>query len=339
VNVSARRQIGVLLVSIIVLLTTGTAAYGHALQPGYLALTRMDVDLYAVVWKTPEIKSRPMKISAVLPESCDARQPTDAAWDGTAYVARWTTRCPGGLEGGSIEIIGLDQTRTDVLVRFDFSDGRSDARRLTPNDASFTIPVQASPYDVVKTYLTLGFEHILSGIDHLLFVFALLLLVTDTKRLVATVTAFTIAHSITLAGATLGVIHVPTPPVEATIALSIMFVAAEVIHKGQGRTGLTARAPWIVAFIFGLLHGLGFAGALTEIGLPETAIPTALLFFNVGVELGQLSFIAGVLVVGALVKRFIQSVDLAQFAWARAIPAYAIGSLAALWTLQRLADF
>ena len=173
--------------------------------------------------------------------------------------------------------------------------------------------VAAAPgaLEVCRTYLVLGVEHILFGVDHLLFVLALLILVKGWRKLVGTITAFTVAHSITLAAATLGFVHVPCKPVEATIALSIVFVACEIVHRRQGRSGLTEMWPWVIAFSFGLLHGLGFASALREVGLPQNAIPLALLFFNVGVELGQLLFIGFVIAVIALAvraaKKFSQS--------------------------------
>jgi hydrogenase/urease accessory protein HupE len=192
---------------------------------------------------------------------------------------------------------------------------------------------------VAATYLILGVEHILLGIDHLLFVLALLILVKGTRRLLATVTAFTVAHSLTLAGATLGFVHMPGPPVEAAIALSIVFVAAEIMHSRQGKAGLTERFPWVVAFSFGLLHGFGFASALSDVGLPQAAIPIALLFFNVGVELGQLLFIASVFVVIALARRVMRRSRVWQPAWAWRIPPYAIGSVAMFWVIQRIAAF
>jgi len=315
------------------------SSHGHALQPGYLELRLIADDLYAVVWKKPAVKSQPMAISAQLPESCEVRTPVDSVWNGIAYVARWTTKCSGGLEGGVIRIDGLDQTRTDVLVRFDFADGVGETHRLTPGDTSFTVPSQPSSLEVVRTYLMLGFQHILSGIDHLVFVLALLLLVKGVRRLIFTVTAFTVAHSLTLAGATLGFIQLPGPPIEATIALSIMFVAAEIMHSRQGNPGLTERYPWVVAFTFGLLHGFGFAGALAQIGLPQASIPIALLFFNVGVEIGQLFFIASVFAVIALGRWIAPHIDLPRPAWAWAVPPYAIGGIAAFWVIQRIAAF
>ena len=317
----------------------GNCAYAHALQPGYLELRLVDMDQYAVMWKKPASGARPMAITAQLPEQCEPRMPGQPVWDGAAYLARWTARCPGGLEGGVIHIDGLDQTSTDVLVRFDFSDGISEARRLTATEPSFMVPTQPSRLEVVQTYFLYGVEHILLGIDHLLFVLALLLLVKGVRRIIATITAFTVAHSITLAGATLGWVHVPGPPIEATIALSIAFVAAEIIHGPRGRPGLTERYPWIVAFTFGLLHGFGFASALAEVGLPQQSIPMALLFFNVGVEIGQLLFIASVFATMALARQITRRIYVTRPAWALAIPPYLIGSLAAFWVIQRTAGF
>ncbi len=312
---------------------------GHALQPGYLEIRLIDKELYAAVWKKPAVNSRPMAITAKLPQSCDPRTPVEPIWDGSAYIARWTLRCSGGLEGGVIRIDGLDQTKTDVLVRFDFADGASQTHRLTPSDSSFTVPSQPSRLEVVRTYLLLGFKHILSGIDHLMFVLALLLLVKGVRRLIVTVTAFTIAHSLTLAGATLGFVQIPGPPIEATIALSIMFVASEIIHSRQGIPGLTQKYPWVVAFTFGLLHGFGFAGALAQIGLPQASIPIALLFFNVGVEIGQLLFIASVFAAIALAQHVTRRIDVPRPTWAWAVPPYVIGGIASYWIIQRVAAF
>jgi hydrogenase/urease accessory protein HupE len=193
--------------------------------------------------------------------------------------------------------------------------------------------------EVAGTYLRLGVEHILLGVDHLLFVLSLLILVEGTRRLVATITAFTLAHSLTLAGAALGFVHVPGPPVEAAIALSIMFVAAEIIHGRHGTGGLTRRFPWIVAFTFGLLHGFGFAGALNEVGLPNAAIPVALLCFNIGVELGQLLFVGSVLGALAMAGWIARRAGIAPPGWGWRVPPYAIGAVAAFWLVQRVLLF
>lgn len=311
----------------------------HALQPGYLEISLLNKDLYAVVWKVPGVQSRPMDITAILPENCTTRAMPDPVWDGAAFVVRWTTRCEGGLEGHEVRIDKLEQSRTDVLVRYDFSDGRGETHRLTPDNTGFVVPTQPSSLEVVRTYLVLGFKHILSGVDHLVFVLALLLLVKGIRRLVMTVTAFTLAHSLTLAGTALGLINLPSPPIEAAIALSIMFVAAEIVRGRQGHPGLTEKFPWVVAFTFGLLHGFGFADALAQIGLPESSIPIALLFFNVGVELGQLFFIAVVLLAIAFGTSAMRRLDKAAWPWAWAVPPYAIGGLSVFWILQRLASF
>jgi hydrogenase/urease accessory protein HupE len=286
-----------LMVFLIGALGDAASSYGHALQPGYLALRPIDTDIYAVTWKVPGVAGRPMAITAQLPEKCDPRTPGQPIWDGAAYLARWTATCPGGLVGGTIAIEGLSATQTDVLLRIQRPDGTEQTARLTPTSPSFVVEAVTGTFDVAGTYLALGIEHILLGIDHLLFVLALLILVTGWRRLVWTITAFTAAHSITLAAATLGFVRVAPGPVEAVIALSIVFVAMEIVRTRQGRPGVTESRPWIVAFAFGLLHGFGFAGALARIGLPENDIPIALLFFNVGVEAGQLLFVAAVLTV------------------------------------------
>jgi hydrogenase/urease accessory protein HupE len=234
-----------------------------------------------------------------------------------------------------VAIDGLDATYTDVLLRLERADGSELTHRLTPEASSYEIQAQPGYFQVGATYFSLGVEHILGGIDHLLFVLALLLVVSGWRKLVATVTAFTVSHSITLALATLGFIHVPGPPVEAVISLSIVFVAAEIIRSREGAAGLTARWPWIVAFTFGLLHGFGFAGALSEVGLPGSSIPLALLAFNLGVEAGQLLFVAAALVLYALARRVPATLP----AWTWRIPPYAIGGVAAYWTLERVAGF
>ena len=212
-------------------------------------------------------------------------------------VQRWRIRVPDGLDGKAIVFSHLSETRIDVLARLVRLDGTVQLERILPVSPSFVGRPSPGPLEVVSTYTILGIEHILSGFDHLLFVLALVLLVQGTRRLLVTITAFTAAHSLTLAGATLGWVHVPGPPVEASIALSIVFVASEIVHTRQGRYSVTQHYPWVVAFTFGLLHGFGFAGALAEVGLPQSSIPIALLFFNVGVEIGQLLFVGAVLAV------------------------------------------
>ena len=242
-----------------------------------------------------------------------------------------------GSRAEPIEFTELGLTGLDVLVRAERADGTEQLARVMAMSPSFTLKPSPGPLEVVATYTVLGVEHILSGFDHLLFVLALLMIVRGRRQLLVTVTAFTVAHSITLALATMGVLHVSGPPIEATIALSIVFVASEILHLRQGRAGLAARKPWIVAFAFGLLHGLGFAGALAEVGLPQNAIPLALLFFNVGVEIGQLMFIAAVLTISTVVHRLLRG--RLDPRWTEVLPVYLIGATASFWVFGRVAAF
>ncbi len=252
---------------------------------------------------------------------------------GGAFIEYGRVSCARGLAGQRIAIDGLDGTLTDVLVRIESADGSVRTARLTPSAPSFIVPAAArAPYGL-RAYVGLGVEHILFGIDHLLFVLCLLLLVKSLRQLLATITAFTLAHSITLAAATLGFIHVPTAPVEATIALSIVFLASELVRGEVGRGAVTRSYPWLVAFSFGLLHGLGFAGALAEVGLPQGEIPLALFAFNVGVELGQLAFVTAVLTLARLVRLM----PLRFPIWGPGAAGYVIGSVAAFWVMARLA--
>src|SRR6476620_1255788 len=293
------------------------AAGADEFRPGYLELRQQDAETYDVFWKVPARGDNlRLGIYVVFPrDSVNLSEPRSTFHAG-AYSERWRLRRKGGLVGQKVRIEGLPSGVTDVLVRVDRLDGTSQVTRLLPSNPSFVVETSAGPGEVARTYLLLGVQHILLGIDHLLFVLALLVVVKGVGRVITTVTAFTIAHSITLAAATLGLVRVPGPPVEAAIALSIVFVALEIIHSRQGSAGLTERFPWVVAFTFGLLHGFGFAGALSEVGLPQTAIPVALLFFNIGVELGQLLFVASVLFVITLARKILRSSGVSQPSWA-----------------------
>jgi hypothetical protein len=250
-----------------------------------------------------------------------------------AESRRWTIRTgPRGLGGWEMRVHGLEATMVDVLVRVQLADGRVVSRMLRPDAPAFVFsPEVAGP--AAGGYFVLGVEHILLGIDHLLFVLALVLIVRGFGLLVKTITAFTLAHSITLGLATLGYVQVPSAPVEATIALSIVFLATEIAKRRAGAPSLTERQPWLVAFAFGLLHGFGFAGALSEVGLPVHDIPLALLLFNVGVEAGQLLFVAAVLLAVMGLRRFAT----APPAWLRPVPAYGIGAVASYWLIARVA--
>jgi hypothetical protein len=328
------------LLILFLLVAFASGVFAHEVRPAYLELHQTAPEIYDVLWKVPgQGDNLRFGLYVEFPAACTNATPHRGSMVNSAFTERWTEQCPGGLAGGTIHIAGLSGTVVDVLVRLERLDGTTQVTRLTPSATSFVVEAAPRAWEVARTYLVLGIGHILGGIDHLLFVLALLILVKGTRRLIMTVTAFTLAHSLTLAGATLGFAHVPGRPVEAAIALSIVFVASEIIHSREGRTGLTEKFPWIVAFTFGLLHGFGFASALNEVGLPQSAIPVALLFFNIGVEVGQLLFIASVFAVIALTRLTARRMGVSPSAWAWRIPPYAIGSVAMFWVIQRIAAF
>ncbi len=320
------------------------AAQAHEVRPGYLELRQTAPDTYDLLFKVPARGEEfRLALYVSLPEGTQDVAAPRALFAGGAYVEWRTIRRDGGLTGHSIAIEGLSSTFTDVLVRVQDLTGTTQTERLTPTNPFFAIKAVPGTGEVALTYLRLGIEHILGGIDHLLFVLALVILVRDWRRVAITVTAFTVAHSITLAAATLGYVHVPAGPVEATIALSIVLVAVEIVNARRGRPSLTARWPWLVAFAFGLLHGFGFAGALSEVGLPQHAIPAALLFFNLGVEVGQLAFVALVMALAWWLPRAVARLALVGRGWTPArldtAAAYAIGTVAAYWLIERTLGF
>ncbi len=322
-------------VMVVVNLIAG-CVHAHEMRPGYLEIRESAVDTYDVLWKVPARgTSERLGLHLQFADDVEMLAKPLGGFMADAHIQRMRIRRTGGLTGTAIAIIGLSGTYTDVLLRLQRLDGTELTHRLTAARPSYTVAANPGIWQVGWTYFVLGIEHILLGIDHLLFVLALLLIVGDWRKLIGTITAFTVAHSITLALATLGFVNVPGRPVEAIIALSIVFVAAEIIRGQQGKAGLAERWPWVVAFSFGLLHGFGFAGALSEVGLPQTSIPMALLTFNLGVEAGQLLFVAAAICVylaGATVR-------IKPPAWVFAIPAYAIGGVAAFWTIERFIGF
>jgi hydrogenase/urease accessory protein HupE len=320
-------------------------ARSDELRPGYLELRQTSSSTYSLLFKIPARgEDLRLAIYVNLPEGTQDVGIPRASFSDGVYVERRTIRRDGGLIGNAVTIDGLSATSTDVLVRVESLAGAIQTERLSPTKTAFVIQATPGAGEVAATYLCLGVEHILFGFDHLLFVLALVILVREWRRVAVTVTAFTIAHSITLAAATLGFVNIPGPPVEATIALSIMLVSVEILNARRGQPSFTARLPWLVAFSFGLLHGFGFAGALAEVGLPQHAIPVALLFFNVGVEIGQLIFVSAVLSLiwllhyaasqlldAALVERAFDRHDVTV--------AYGIGVVAAYWLVERTTAF
>ena len=315
----------------------------HEVRPAYLELNQTGTDTYNVLWKVPGLgQDLRLGLYVEMPETCTNVTMPRASMINKAYTERWTVNCEEGLEGKTIRIAGLSATTTDVLVRLQRLDGSTQVTRLTPAAPSFVVAAPAGAIGVAGTYTLLGIEHILSGIDHLLFVLALIIITGGGWKLVKTVTAFTISHTITLTLATLGYIHTPQKPVEAIIALSIVFVAAEILRGRAGKPGLTERAPWVVAFAFGLGHGLGFASGLSDAGLPDAHIPTALLFFSLGVEAGHFFFIGLVLLLIAIIDRIISkftTISQQKLLAMQLLPPYAIGSIAMFWVIQRIAAF
>ncbi len=328
-------MIRVLLLWLLAFAGLAPAAVAHEIRPAFLQIREVEPATYDLLWKTPAQGDMRLALNVILPPNCaNASEPRSTMVD-AAVIQRWRTACDGGLIGQTIAIENLDQTLTDTILRFEPLDGRATTLRLKPDTSHAVIPAKQPWTEVASTYFGLGVEHILTGFDHLMFVLALLILVGDIKRLVVAVTAFTVAHSLTLAGTTLGWVKLSSAPVEASIALSIMFVAAEIMRVRAGQNSLTAKLPWLASFAFGLLHGFGFAGALREIGIPEDAVGLALLFFNLGVEAGQLLFISLVLSAIWLWRRLSLRPPAWAPAWTGQTPVYAIGGIAAFWVVQR----
>jgi hydrogenase/urease accessory protein HupE len=325
------RRIRTFLLMFLALTVWAPAALAHEVRPAFLQIREIDPNAYDILWKTPAQGNMRLALNVVLPETCSSQaDPRTVLTDGAVF-ARWRETCSDGLVGKTIGIANLDQTLTDVIIRYEPLDGSAQTLRLTGDQPTAMIAGRQPISAVAFLYFKLGVEHILTGIDHLLFVFALLVLVGDLKRLLGAITAFTVAHSITLAGTTFGWLHLAVAPVEASIALSIAFVAAEIVHSRQGRPGLTSRWPWLASFGFGLLHGFGFAAALREIGIPDDAAPLALLFFNLGVEAGQIAFVSVILVLLLVWRRVGRTAP----AWAAYAPAYIAGIPAAYWFIER----
>jgi hydrogenase/urease accessory protein HupE len=323
------------LILVLLSLVSANTAIAHEVRPAYLELREASPGEFQVLWKTPMRGKMRLGLSPEFSGETKIITPVATNQNGAAAIQTWRMKAIEALGGQTVRIKGLRGTMTDALVRVEYADGHTWVKRLTYSEPAARIPVEPDGWNVAAEYLALGVDHILFGVDHLLFVLALLLVSSGTWPLIKTVTAFTLAHSLTLGLATLGFVHVPPAPVEAVIALSIVFVAAEIIHTRQERKGITAQAPWLVAFTFGLLHGFGFAGALSEVGLPQGHIPTALLFFNLGVEAGQLLFIGGALGLMAALRH----VRIHLPRWSELIPPYAIGSVAMFWVFQRLSTF
>jgi hydrogenase/urease accessory protein HupE len=308
-------------------------ALAHEARPAYLQISEIAPDHYDVIWRTPVLSGMRLPVVLKLPDGArELGEPFVQETPGS-LLERQKIEITGGLGGKRIDFVGLQATITDVLVRIATLGGAHSTILVHPAQSYVDLEASRGLLATAGTFLVSGVEHILLGVDHLLFILGLLLIVKSTWMLVRTITAFTVAHSITLAIATLGYAQIPTPPLNAAIALSILFLGPEIIRSWRGGTSFTIRNPWVVAFAFGLLHGFGFASGLSAIGLPSTEIPLALLMFNLGVEIGQLAFVAIILM---LARAF----TVLEMRWPRPVemlPAAAVGSLGAFWTIERVA--
>jgi hydrogenase/urease accessory protein HupE len=319
------------------LLAFAPAVHAHGLDPASLTLHETAPGVFDVQWRESALRLPGTDVRPVLPARCRETSTPRAEDGGDHLTLRWTIDCGAdGLAGETLRIEDLGAAKINALLSVSRLDGEALQTVLGPRRASFEVPAHASALDVVRGYATLGIEHILTGPDHLLFVFGLLLLVSASRLLVQTITAFTLGHSITLSVAALGLATVPSRPVEVLIALSVLALAVELArdpHTARGEPTWLRRFPWMMALAFGLLHGFGFAGALAEAGLPAGQIPLALVSFNAGIELGQLAFVAAVLVLGSLARR--AAPQLAPGSTRVAV--YAMGILAAYWCFERMA--
>jgi len=309
-------------------------AQAHELQPSSMELRQLTSERFEIIWRAPVYYGKPHPARLQFPETWRSvgepivKQLPDSA------LHRHVVNVPdGAVDGAIIRFVGLEATITDVFVRVSRLDGSESSQVVRPTKPYAELRGERPWTTIAGEYLVLGFHHILLGVDHLLFVLGLLIIVRGTRQLIETITAFTIAHSITLALATLGLASIPGPPLNAAIALSILFLGPELVRVWRGQTSFTIRHPWVVAFGFGLLHGFGFASGLSTVGMPRAEVPLALAMFNVGVELGQLAFVALIL----LGHRAARVLELHWPRPAELAPAYLIGSLGAYWTIQRTA--
>ena len=308
------------------LLALATPARAHEVRPAYLQVEETDPGVFSVLWKQPILQDRRLAIDPLFPEECAAASPVTREITGAALLQTWTIECP--LREGAIHISGLSRTITDVMVEVRRLDGEESTHLLRPAAPSLDL---SDPSPPVAAYLTLGVEHLAFGIDHVLFVIGLVLFIPSRWALLKTITAFTLAHSITLALSVLELVRLPQGPVEAVIALSILFLARELTMPEERRSALTRGRPWIMALLFGLLHGFGFAGALADIGLPRDQLALSLFLFNIGIEIGQILIIAILLLLLWAARRIAGNV-----ARAERVFVYGMGSMAAFWTIDRV---
>jgi len=320
------------LIGFVAMLVAITSARADELRPGYLEFSQSSATDWTMVWKAPLRGGVTPATQPVLPKGCEVRDEPRREMAAMAVISTFKVFCRDDVAGKTIGLSNFTAAQTDVLVRVAPLNRPVQAMRLTAAEPNAEIVAKPDRRQVAWTYFVIGVEHIVFGYDHLLFVVALVLLLSGIRTIALAITSFTVAHSLTLVGTTLGFLGLPQKPVEAIIALSIVFLAVEIIKKKDGEPRLSERIPWVVAFAFGLLHGFGFAGALAEIGLPESEVPMALLTFNIGVEAGQLLIVAATMLLLLALRRW-------RPHWARPtiqLSTYAIGSIAAMWLIERV---
>jgi len=305
------------------------SSHAHEVRPAFLKISETEAGKFTANWKQPILPGRRLKIDPVFPESCNAVESGRDFGSGT-LTQNYELNCD--LKTGIIGVDGLERTLTDAFVEINYLSGETRRELLKPDKISFELSSESKA--TTMEYLRIGVEHILFGWDHLLFVLGLVLLV-ERRQIIGVATSFTIAHSITLALAAFGLLNLPTRPIEILIAMSIVLLAVEIMRIHQGNFGLSARRPYLIGFLIGLIHGCGFASALADIGLPKGTELLALLLFNIGVELGQFFIIAlFVLFLTLLIKPIFNRNKFAEITMT-----YAIGSIAMYWVIDRLKDY
>ncbi|MDI7922216.1 HupE/UreJ family protein [Ferirhizobium litorale] len=326
--------LSVLLGAALALVSLVSHAGAHEIRPAYLQIDQSSPGRYTVTWRTPTLSGMRLPVALRFSEAVrNVTEPAERNLPDSIVETRIIEAPDGGLSGERIEFVGLQATITDVLVRVRLLDGTTSTTMVKPSQPWIEFAANPGPFAAARVYFASGVQHILMGLDHLLFVLGLLFIVRSRWMLFKTITAFTVAHSITLAVATLGKVEIPALPLNAMIALSILFLGPEIVRVWRGQTSFTIRHPWIVAFVFGLLHGFGFASGLTALGLPQGDIPFALLMFNLGVEAGQLAFVGLFLLLIAALK----SIEIRLPRGMELVPAYLVGGLGAFWTIDRVA--
>jgi len=315
---------------VLLLIVFSYTSYGHDIRSAYIEITP-DEQVLHLLWKLPVFGNPTVEL---IPEISNIELDKDLALirhSSNALIYEWSVPLDSvNLMGQTLTILGLNLTSTDVMVKLNLED--EEIHILKPDNNSLIIGEKQKTIVAIANFTRIGIEHIMLGIDHLLFVLGLLLLSRTKWLLIKTITSFTVGHSISLALATLGFIYVPEKPLSALIALSIVFLGWELVRAQKGKKSLTIQNPWVMSFLFGIIHGIGFAGGLVSLGLPDSEIPLALLFFNVGVEIGQIAFIFLIL----LLMRSFSKMEFKSPEWSTPIPAYIIGSFAAFWFIGRI---